>query len=102
MLNTDRVVTIVGYDVSQETKDILFRTSFHCNRCKHVQNCINPQDCNFAQYICQRIPSTVYKYDLETPVLNINIVNANDETHALRTIARAKKLRTIKPELRCR
>ena len=102
MLNCEKTITIVGYNVSSPEKQILFTTAFQCIKCKHVQNCVSPKDCNFINYIRQRVPNTVYNYKLDNPVLNIIIVNSNGDTHALRTIVRAKRLRTFKPQLRCR
>lgn len=102
MLNRDKTISIIGYDVSTSEKQVSFKVSFRCIKCKHVQNCVNPQDCNFINYIKQRVPNTVYNYELNNPVLSINIANSGDDTRALRTIIRAKKMRTFKPLLRCK
>ncbi|MBQ8042369.1 MAG: hypothetical protein IJ273_03470 [Alphaproteobacteria bacterium] len=102
MLNLTKTISIVGYDVSSDEKQLLFKTSFQCIKCKHVQNCASPKDCNFINYIRQRVPNTVYNCNLDDPVLNISIANSGGDVHALRTIVRAKRLRTFKPQLRCR
>ena len=77
MLNLNKTISIVGYDVSSDEKQLLFKTSFQCIKCKHVQNCASPKDCNFINYIRQRVPNTVYNCNLDDPVLNISIANSN-------------------------
>lgn len=93
MLNKDKTINIICYDVSGMEKHICLEMSFQCNKCKNLQDCKDVKKCRFVNYIRQRIPKSKYNYNLENPVLKMLFFNPDDYMKIVRTIISAKKMR---------
>lgn len=100
--NANRVINITGYDVSDVHAETVFTTSFHCAKCKKLYQCGGAKNCEFIKYIQTRVANATYSYDLPTPTLSILLPNFAACNDAIKTIKRAKRLRTFKPLLRCK
>lgn len=96
---TSRSITVNGYRTEQNnTKspiaEKIFSARFHCENCKNICDCKNTQNCAFVKYICDRISSTVYEYNIKNPELTIIMDSTEGCKKAMQVVKRAKKLRS--------
>ena len=92
--NLEKTINITGYNTQHTLAEKMFSATFRCCNCKHIQECADVEKCTFVKYIQDRITDTVYECKTVNPQLTIILNNPDACQKAMRTIIRAKKLRS--------